>query len=128
MPRRGRALCSVLALLSMLTAFAATCAAGPADSEQMQMACCKEGHHKCGTPEKPSDCCKTQVSHDQQVTTIAKADLQKQPLTWTPVTWALSVLPADTSFRTLVRVADPDTSPPGGLERPIYIKFSVLLI
>jgi hypothetical protein len=127
MSRRGSALCSLLALFGMLTAFAATCAAGPAASAQMQMACCKAGHHTCGTTAKPADCCKTQGSHEQHVTTIAKADPLKQPV-WTAWTWAVPTLYVDAWPGARVRPVSPDTSPPRGLDRPVYIRFSALLI
>lgn len=125
MARRSRVAVSLLAIVGMLTSFAATCAAGVAESERAQMACCKAGHHKCGTPEKPADCCKTQGSHGQQVT-ISKADPLKAP-TWTPVAliaplWVPSIAPA------VVRQVAMDTSPPLKPDRPAYIKFSVFLI
>lgn len=125
MTRRSRLALSLLAIVGMLTSFAATCAASMDESEHAQMACCKAGHHKCGTPAKPADCCKTQGSHEQQLT-IAKADPLTHPV-WTPVAWLTPLwLPSFAPATALQVYAD--TSPPLRPDRPAYIKFSVLLI
>ena len=126
MVRRSRVALSLLAIVGMLTSFAATCAAGVGEPEQAQMACCKGGHHKCGTPEKPADCCKTEGSQREPQVTIVKADPLQHP-TWTPVAWLAPVwLP--TIAPVIVHQVDADTSPPLRPDRPAYIKFSVLLI
>jgi hypothetical protein len=126
MVRRSRVALSLLAIVGMLTSFAATCAASAAESEQAQMACCKGRHHKCGTPEKPADCCTTEGSHHEQQVTIVKADPLQHP-TWTPAVWLAPLwLPALTPAVVSQIVAD--TSPPRRPDRPAYIKFSVLLI
>jgi hypothetical protein len=123
---RSRVALSLLAIVGLLTSFAATCAASAAESEQAQMACCKGGHHKCGTPDKPADCCKTEGSHLEQQVTIVKADPLQHP-TWTPVAW-LAPLWFPTFAPVIVQQVDADTSPPLRPDRPAYIRFSVLLI
>jgi len=127
MAARGRAVLSVLAIIGMLTSFAATCAATPIAPEHEQMACCKAGHHKCGTPAKPADCCKTNGSHEQQLT-VAKTQSLAHPV-WTPLAWALPALAVDTLLAAPIRPVSADTSPPPlQHDRPAYIKFSALLI
>jgi hypothetical protein len=121
-----RAALSVLAIIGMLTSFAATCAAGSIAPEHEQMACCKAGHHKCGTPAKPADCCKTNGSHEQQLT-VAKTQSLTHPV-WSPLAWALPAFSADAFAHALARPVRVDTSPPLRLDRPAYIRFSVLLI
>jgi hypothetical protein len=125
MPSQHRALLSVLAIIGMLTSFGATCAAGSIAPEHEQMACCKAGHHKCGTPAKPADCCKTNGDHEQQVT-AAKTVHLTQPV-WTPLASAMPVLFAAPSTGRAWPV-HADTSPPLRPDRPVYIKFAVLLI
>jgi hypothetical protein len=127
MVRRSRVALSLLAIVGMLTSFTATCAAGVAESEQAQMACCKKmGHHKCGTPEKPADCCKTEGSQHEPQVTIVKADPLQHP-TWTPAAWLAPLwLPALTPA--IVPQVFADTSPPLRPDRPAYLRFSVLLI
>jgi hypothetical protein len=134
MSRRGRVFVSMLAIIGVLTSFAATCAAGAGDTASAQMACCKGGHHHCGTPEKPADCCKTSTSreHQQQVT-AGKTHTLEQPV-WTPLAlaWMVPALSpgasASAADAALVRARRIDTSPPSSLARPAYITFSALLI
>jgi hypothetical protein len=124
-PRRRAAL-SVLAIIGMLMSFAATCGAGPIALEHEQMACCKAGHHHCGTPAKPADCCKTNGSPKQQVT-AAKSQSLTAPA-WTPLAWALPALFVDAIASAAPAPVPVDTSPPLNFDRPAYIRFSVLLI
>lgn len=124
---RGRAALSILAIIGMLTSIAATCAAVSIAPEHEQMACCKAGHHKCGTPAKPADCCKTNGDHEQQLT-VGKTQSLANPV-WTPLAWTLPALAADTPLAVPARPVPADTSPPPlQSDRPAYIKFSVLLI
>ncbi len=117
---------SVFAILGMLTSFAATCAAGSLAPEHEQMACCKAGHHKCGTPAKPADCCKTNGDHEPQIT-AAKTIQLTQPV-WTLLAWATPALFTEPPALAAARPVPADTSPPLKSDRPVYIKFAVLLI
>jgi hypothetical protein len=129
MARPGRCVASLLALLGMVTAFAATCAAaGPMESAPMQMACCKAGHHTCGTRMQPADCCKTQGAHEQQKATVAKADAPVKQPAWIPITFVLSVFTPSIWSDANVRAIWPDTSPPRAPDRPLHLQYAVLLI
>jgi hypothetical protein len=126
MRSQHRAVLSVLAIIGMLSSFVATCAAESIAPEHEQMACCKAGHHKCGTPAKPADCCKTNGDHERQITAAKPVQLT-QPL-WTPLAWAAPALFAKPLAIAGARRLPADTSPPRGPDRPVYIKFAVLLI
>jgi len=91
-----------------------------------QMACCKNGHHRCGKDGAPADCCKRSGSKSHEVVTIAKVDPVRTPSPAATV-WALlpDVDVLDCGHRALAHAPSP---PIPSLSPPPYIAFSALLI
>jgi len=127
MTRWARILVAALAVSGVFTSTLAACTAGAMASGREQMACCKHGHHKCGSSKGASDCCKKSEQHSQQLV-LAKADPFNAPtrtllLTLT-IVQPLAIQPqAIAAYR--------GSSPPGetiASGPPLYIAFSTLLI
>lgn len=127
MTRWVRIIVAALAVSSVLTSAWATCAAGATASRHAQMACCKGGHHKCGSSREASNCCKTSEQRPQQLV-LAKPD----PLSAPVRAWLLTLTTAQPVVIELPAIAvSYASSPPGetiASSPPLYIAFSTLLI
>ena len=118
---------STLVVAGIVMSGLATCMGGELVPETAQMACCKAGHHTCGSDGAPADCCAKTPSPQQQ-STIAKIDSLKAPLR----AFLFSVTPSIPSIDDVTIVLPSrglNTSPPiQAPGPPLYIASSSLLI